>query len=205
MTKDQFIEYYRDINVDHDWWDFTYDGFKQRMDDVGFTVDEIRFSGFCSQGDGASFNGYVSDYEKFFVAADLPQAKLLALYTETLTNTISVEFSHSYRYVHENTMILGGDRMPDMPGDTYFDDEDFEDAFEHLGSVRVAALGAALRPLSTTKLEEYILDYLRAQARDLYRDLEKEYDHLTSDEAVWETIEANELHTEHLEDQQEAA
>jgi len=35
--------------------------------------------------------------------------------------------------------------------------------------------------------------------QDLYRLLEAEYDYLTGDEAVWETIEANEL------DQMEAA
>jgi hypothetical protein len=34
---------------------------------------------------------------------------------------------------------------------------------------------------------------MRDLARWLYRTLEKEYDYLTSDEAVWEAIQANEL------------
>jgi hypothetical protein len=41
--------------------------------------------------------------------------------------------------------------------------------------------------------EEDITEQWRTYMRDLYRKLEAEYDHLTSDEAVWDTIEANEL------------
>jgi hypothetical protein len=35
--------------------------------------------------------------------------------------------------------------------------------------------------------------------RQLYKDLEREYDSLTTDEAVWEGIVANELHLEETE------
>jgi hypothetical protein len=39
-----------------------------------------------------------------------------------------------------------------------------------------------------------VIEQWRTYMQDLYRKLEEEYDHLTSDEAVWETIEANELY-----------
>ncbi len=54
----ELIEKHRDINVDHDWWDCTYDHFMEDMKQVGITVKDMRFSGFWSQGDGASFTGY---------------------------------------------------------------------------------------------------------------------------------------------------
>lgn len=42
------------------------------------------------------------------------------------------------------------------------------------------------------KLEEYIINEARDEARKIYKMLEKEYDYLTSDEAIIETIKCNE-------------
>jgi uncharacterized protein YaaW (UPF0174 family) len=44
--------------------------------------------------------------------------------------------------------------------------------------------------------EQDVTEQWRTYMRDLYRKLEEEYDHLTSDEVVWDTIEANELDTD---------
>ena len=44
----------------------------------------------------------------------------------------------------------------------------------------------------TSDAEETVIEALRDLARWLYRQLEREYDHLSSDEAVDETITANE-------------
>lgn len=42
------------------------------------------------------------------------------------------------------------------------------------------------------KLESLVLEMAREEARDIYKTLEKEYDYLTSDEAIIETIKSNE-------------
>ena len=34
----ELVEKYRDINVDHDWWDFTYEDFKNDMREKGIEV-----------------------------------------------------------------------------------------------------------------------------------------------------------------------
>ena len=52
--------------------------------------------------------------------------------------------------------------------------------------------------------EKDVTEQWRTYMQDLYRKLEEEYDHLVSDEAVWDTIEANEL-DEDEEDWDEAA
>jgi hypothetical protein len=44
------------------------------------------------------------------------------------------------------------------------------------------------------ELEEDILKISRGYMKDLYRQLQEGYEALTSDEAVWETIVANDLH-----------
>jgi len=41
--------------TDHDWWDHTYDTWKSALAQIGFDNADISFSGFWSQGDGASF------------------------------------------------------------------------------------------------------------------------------------------------------
>jgi hypothetical protein len=54
------------------------------------------------------------------------------------------------------------------------------------------------------EFEKDVIEQWRAYMGDLYRRLEDEYDYLTSDEAVWETIEANEWDQDE-EDYDEAA
>lgn len=55
--KDQkkIIENYRDINVDHDWYEYTIEDMTKILELLGFNDVKIEFSGFWSQGDGASF------------------------------------------------------------------------------------------------------------------------------------------------------
>jgi hypothetical protein len=49
-------------------------------------------------------------------------------------------------------------------------------------------------------IEETLLDVFKALADWLYRSLEREHDYLTSDEAVIDTLEANEIEEEQDED-----
>jgi hypothetical protein len=60
--SESLIDKYRHINVEHvEWWDSEYDCFKQDMAEVGIEVDNIYFSGFWSQGDGACFEGKIDN------------------------------------------------------------------------------------------------------------------------------------------------
>jgi len=57
--SDTFIDSHRHINVDHDWWDGVYEDFHHICKIMGIELDhrEPCFSGFWSQGDGASWTG----------------------------------------------------------------------------------------------------------------------------------------------------
>ena len=50
------------------------------------------------------------------------------------------------------------------------------------------------------ELEAEIAEILRGYMRSLYYDLRTEYEYLTSDEVVWETIQANDLITDEEEE-----
>lgn len=56
-AKEHARNEYREHNLDHDWWDSVYDDTKTTGALFGLRIDNINFSDFWSQGDGASFAG----------------------------------------------------------------------------------------------------------------------------------------------------
>jgi hypothetical protein len=46
--------------TDHDWYDYIQELWQNALEQTGFEDAEIQFSGFCSQGDGASFTSRVN-------------------------------------------------------------------------------------------------------------------------------------------------
>lgn len=192
--QQRLIEKHRDINVEHgDWWDCTYDSFIEDMALIGFDIASrgsrqrwgkqcsepaIYFSGFWSQGDGACFEGSVTDMRKFIDAADLGTAATI------LADRLSLSVRTGGNYCHSGTM--SADAEIDDSGLDVGDDEQPDDVKEAMAvqSYRIFDLAA---------FEQGGLDFLRRKADELYRQLEEEHTHLTSDEAVWDSIEANEL------------
>ena len=99
VTKDELIDKHRHWNVEHiDWWDCTYSDFKERMTAIGIEVDRMYFSGFWSQGDGACFEGSVSDWRLFLPTVGITNDVLV----EFICNHWSFSVSHSGHYYHEN-------------------------------------------------------------------------------------------------------
>lgn len=187
-AQEKIIENNLHINVHHDWWDSTYDDFKLSMSACGFDVDDIRFTGFCSQGDGASFDGRVDDWSLFNESERLG---LSEVQLNHINNEGSLVVSRSNsRYSHSNTMRASLDlRVPYNE-----DDEDFAAVFcSYDDELRQAVFLSDLCQLDVASLEESITDALRGYADDLYADLEREYFYLISEEAILETMISNEM------------
>jgi hypothetical protein len=183
--KQELIDRYRNINVDYEWWDFTHEDFFAicKILGVGLDKHEPSFSGFWSQGDGASFTGsysahnadnapaeirsYAPDGEELHRIAD----ELCLLSRVYYPAYASVTRSGYGNYVHSQTMYVSDPEPHDG------DPEDWADEIHEI-------------------VEEKLQYLMRDLADWLYASLEKEYDHLTSDEVVWETIVANELDKE---------
>lgn len=186
MTKDELIEKYRDINVEYvDWWDCVYDDFTSDMAEKHIMVQDTRFSGFWSQGDGASFTGYISNNLEFLKAHGLTETYpfITKLIHHGGDFTLRIERSSSH-YVHENTVSVS------VEGCAYFHhvlptSDDLREAIVDQWDTDLDA--------EYERIWEDVTDIIRDYCRDLYRKLQEEYDYLTSDEAVWEAIEANEL------------
>jgi hypothetical protein len=186
----KLIEKHRGINVFGDWWDWTYDDFKTQMANKHIKVDDIRFSGFSSQGDGASFTGYIKDNIAFLKAHDLAETYPWITKLLGMGGDFTLEIKRvSHHYAHENTIGV------DLIFTTmfchmleYHQRDDLRSVIaerwdQHLDEEYASICGV---------VAEIVRDY----CRDLYNTLRKEYDYLTSDEAVWEAIETNDLDEE---------
>lgn len=56
---------YRTDGLDYQWWDCTYEEWTAELKDMGFDGINIAFTGFWSQGDGASFTATSFDFMKW--------------------------------------------------------------------------------------------------------------------------------------------
>lgn len=193
------LEEHRDTNTHYDWWDYVYDQFKEDMDNVGIDVEQVYFSGFWSQGDGACFEGRVCDWGKFLVSVGYDHS-ILVEHAETYW-TLSVK--HSGHYNHEHcTSFTSVLELPTGP-----DDDDFASDYFNVDSdpVKSAVQLAVLSQYSEDSFEREFTEALRSHMRDLYRRLEQEYDYLTSDEAILDSLEANDRLEEVINDAMEEA
>ena len=187
-----------DINIEYtDWHEPIVEDFESDMKEDGLSDIEVSYSGFNSQGDGASFTGEVYDNKTFMKKClglkddewldmgdeEKPEdegsrlrADLLDLGFDSREKLTPDNFSisiirDSSRYSHENT-ISGNVVIEDVP-------ESIEDEFPHALDEYAA------------KLEEMVTKWARDTSKDLYRKLERYYDNLRSEEEVKETIIGN--------------
>lgn len=199
--KEEAIERNRDINLFDDWHDYVIDGFKEDLEEVGVEVDDVQYSGFYSQGDGASFTGEVTDMKHFLVKAlgmiqfsdeelaDLPES--IKEKVQGFINTLTISFNRkSSRYSHENTCQT--EAYSEIVHGDYYDDE-YPDSKIYFLNKFVGVNPPVFMDLKEeeNKIEKAAEDWRLDECRELYRDLEREYEGLQSDEAVAETLEAN--------------
>jgi hypothetical protein len=188
----ELIERYRDINVDGHWWDDTAREFIDelyRRTGVGIPLDSVRFSGFSSQGDGASFTINGELLADFLVRMKWDDRYPALAADENVTFTITRRHTS---YMHEGTMRV----EIDEPFIDDWEDDPFKRAIDE---VRVQAAGEELE-----RCETELTEFFRNEAKKLYRELESTYEYLTSDEVVWGTILANDL-DQNKEEEEDAA
>lgn len=178
-AKEKARDWYREGALDYEWWDSVYEDAGRIFAILGIdssrvvslgggrtrvTSPDIEFSGFWSQGDGASFAGTYR-YKRGSaraIARYAPQDEELQRIGRELMQlqkrhgySLACDIIKSGRYSHEYTMDIEG---------------------MDCGSETKSAM----------------LELFRDLARWIYRTLEAEYEYLNSDESVDEMIVANE-------------
>ena len=194
-VKSKILDDNRYWNVgDFDWWDSVYELFTEDMKAIGIEVDKMYFSGFWSQGDGACFEGRVCDWGLFLTSLGYTNP----LFIEHFRQYAEFAVRHRGHYYHENcTSFTAEFNLPEE-----FDEEDFLQVYGYGEELRDAALIAALSlpENSGDALKAQFTEAFKDHMRDLYRRLEAEYEYLTSDEVVLESLEANDMLDELIED-----
>ena len=184
-AKDAARAWYRKDGPYDGWYDFVYEDFAAICEILGIELKTlpvrlygggtgqkpcIWFSGFWCQGDGACFEGRYR-YKKAAIRnirAHAPQDDELhriALALQAIQRRhfyrLRAEIIHRGRYYHEYCM-----------------------------SIEVALDSSDVRGM-IADAEDRVIELMRDLARWLYRQLEREYEYLTSDEVVDEAIIAN--------------
>lgn len=194
---DELIDKYRTVYVEYDdWFTHVYEGFKERMDRIGVYVDRIYFSGFWSQGDGACFEGNVKDWGKYLTHLGYTDPILI----DCAENNWTYRWAQSGHYYHHKSVSYDdGVYLPENPHTSgYYGGRDIPDEDQFLGAVWDATMEQHDLLALTEKIQEDLEDHMQ----DLYRQLETEYEHLTSDEVVIEWLEANEIDPDELTDKE---
>ena len=185
-AKGKARSWYRELGPHDDWWDAVYDDFERICEILGIRLKTtpvrlmgggtrqkpcIWFSGFWSQGDGACFEGYWSHARGATkqIRDYAPQDATLRSIADRLQALqrrnfyqLSAEATHRGRYYHEFCTVI------EVSRDSRTSQTATEDA------------------------EEIVTEALRDLSRWLYRQLEAEHDHLTSDESIEDGLIVNE-------------
>ncbi len=146
-AKEKALQKLRDINVDYDWWELYYEGFREELREIGTEAEDFGFD----LGRGAYLyinKGCFVDQRRFLKSAGVDLRRGEA--KDALQYGIELCTKH----------LGGGDAY------NYCDPNNLEDV--------------------------NICEYLKDVLRGFWKELRDAYDYLISDEAVVETIEANE-------------
>lgn len=200
--QDEILDKHRDWNVgdSYDWWDGVYDQFIEKMKENGIEVltklerthkgasyerPAIYFSGFWSQGDGACFEGRVADWNLVLTLHGFP---LLMQHRDEFAD-MQFSWKTSGNYCHEHTLSFDDDSSyPVYLTDYYSKDEDPT-------GLRLMAREQLHDELAIEweRFTEFFEEKVKEFCRELYSDLEDEHEYLTSDEAILESLSANQM------------
>lgn len=171
---------------EHCLWDEWYECVEQNFtDDMaahGVNVEEIAFSGFYSQGSYASFNGKIIVH-KWMATETYDDGQTYAEAFPALC--LAAEQDRSV--VHVSTTYRGSlliDEAPIDPGEP-------AGIFEHLDVDAWEQLVA--EQADRSNWESNIRWFVESANRKLFKQLEEEYEFLTSEESFLESCECNEI------------
>lgn len=184
-AKEQARAWYRECCLNYDWYDFVFEDFETICRILGVTLrtsplklmggktrEEARifFSGFCSQGDGASFEGSFRHARGAARAIRAHAPKDAALHE--IADTLQAVQRRNFYQLHATIRSRG------------------RECHEYAMAIEVERVSPTWQPM-TDDAEDTVIEALRDLARWLYRQLEREYEYLSSDEAADEVIAGN--------------
>lgn len=180
-TQQKILDKYRNINVEFDdWYEWEFENWATKLAERGYDIVEektnkngkkykdyqIAFSGFWSQGDGASFTGTVDIIKWLEYTKNSRYSRILKLLKSgSIQHSASIKRDRWHHYSHWNTTSI------------------YHDWYMNGDHPRIEAL--------IEDIEEELLKDHQELNREIYKELQEDYEEQTSDEAVKDTLEAN--------------
>lgn len=172
-AQEKALDELRHINAVGDFWhEFIIEDKTTELEQQGIVNVDIQFSGFWSQGDGASIAFDIQDLKQFIKHHKKSNEFKTLLNNEDVIEAMVLRASYPH-YVHEKMI----DGIVNIHG--YLNDDMTSKQIEKLEE-------------QAEKLEKYLTEYARSESYKLYKTLEKAYDDMTSNESVIESIKCNE-------------
>ena len=184
-AKEQARAWYRGTCLEHEWYDAVFEDFETICRILGITLrtspvklfgggtrekPHLWFRGFSSQGDGASFEGAFSHAHGSAKAIRAHAPKDTELHR--IADELQAAQRRNFYQLHTSIRTRGN----------Y--------CHEYSMAIEVERDSPTWQPM-TDGAEDTVTEALRDLARWFYRQLEREYDYLTSDAAVDEAIAIN--------------
>ena len=189
VARRNYIEHW----IHDDWYDYIYTDAKDEGFDKGFDIDDISFSGFWSQGDGAMWTGTI-DLPKF-ITHHLPESIgrecwLWLIEDGWVYDRVTIHRT-SHHYSHSNTMGISSIEP------AAYDEEDKLNTdcilkgapVETLYNLILADTACSIKDVSD--LEELILNEAREYADMIYDRLRDGYEYECSDTQISESYDSN--------------
>ena len=184
-AKQKALTTYQDLNVGFNWWDDEFEDFIELCSYLSITVkkESIRFRGFYSQGDGSSFSAIVDIPKLVNAIANqswkdyAPQQEFVFIEPQIDRRVMALVANG---LLPSEPQIIGRSRQYGVVTDLGIsevikDGKTHDNIFEELD-----------------KLEEWLHTVAEILNRHLYKSLENQYEFLTSDTAIKESILTNE-------------
>lgn len=181
-AKERARSGWRAGGLDYEWWESTYEDAERAAACLGIAIDrfpinkrpKIHFSGFWSQGDGASWEGqYAPKLDAVQAIAEYaPQDKELGRIARELT-VFQTTFRLMYGHHVGATVTTRGHHS-------------------HSGTMNADVYFSSKTEINDVAPPEELIDAFAQLLRDfadwIYAQLEKEYDYLMSDEVIDEQL-----------------
>ena len=187
QAKEQACSTLQPMYEDIYWHECITDNAKEEGKALGFDIRDIAFSCSHSQGDGASWSGYVDMVE--WLEKHKPedaQAHILAALMENdwVDARLDITNNNSH-YSHSNTM---------RRGDVSIQGEDENDTIYKgmFAGANVCTLMEALPDSYVDDIADEVLQSARDYADEIYKRLCDEYERMCSEEYIAELCDANE-------------
>jgi len=195
-AKEKAREWYRTDYPDYNWWDFLYEDFEQRAKELGIELSqkavllmngktrydpEIYFSGFYCQGSGSSFAGKwrAWDMNPDKLKSECPTDSELHRISNVLVDCANEdgEMWADIEAHHDNWI-----RVEVTDGDTIE---------EKLNELEYGSIEYNLYSKACEQRADEVAKALKDFNRWIFRRLEEEYEYLTSDEQVEDSVRVN--------------